>query len=243
MAGPDHCMARRECATEIVALAGKLRDPVLELLGRRLHLVAMLETGAVTEADDEALAYRTVARALRHPLYQWCVPLWRGMCALLDGRFDDCRAALDEATALGARAASENAAILVATQRWCLLAELGDRTALETVLTQLEAMDLAGGWPQVTRSLLLAQLGRTDESRAQLDAPAPPAAHASPRLRVARHAGTSRRDGRHHRSAPGRELGVPGVVALRPAFRRGRNRCGAARAGAPPSRRSRRRGG
>jgi hypothetical protein len=173
MAGPDHCAARRQYASEIVALGGQLRDPVLELLGRRLRLVALLETGALAEADAEVLAYRATAQLLRHPLYLWYVPLWRGMRALLDGRLDDCRAALGETAALGARAASENAAMLVATQRWCLLAQLGDRKALETVLAEFEAMDLAGGWPQVTHGLMLAQLGRTDDARAQLDAATP----------------------------------------------------------------------
>jgi type II secretory pathway predicted ATPase ExeA len=173
MAGPDHCGQRRQYASEIVMLAHQLRDPALELLGRRLRMVAMLETGAIAEADAEMLAYRTVAQALRHPLYLWYVPLWRGMRALLEGRYDGCRAALEETAALGAQAASDNAAMLAATQRWCLLAELGDAESLTTMLAQFEAMELAGVWPQIVRGLLLAQLGRIDDARAQLDVTAP----------------------------------------------------------------------
>ena len=59
---PDHCGQRRQYATEIVTLARRLRDPALELLGRRLRVVVMLETGAIAEADAEMLAYRTVGR-------------------------------------------------------------------------------------------------------------------------------------------------------------------------------------
>jgi hypothetical protein len=173
VAGPDHCRQRGEYATEIVTLGQRLRDPAWELLGRRLRLVAMLEIGAMADADAEVLAYRTVAQSLRHPLYLWYVPLWRGMRALLEGRYDDCRAALDETAALGARAASDNAAMLVVTQRWCLLAELGDRDALTTMLAEFDAVDLAGIWPHISRGLLLAQLGRLDDARAQLDATAP----------------------------------------------------------------------
>lgn len=173
MAGPDHCDQRREYATEIVSLARRRRDLALELLGRRLRLVAMLETGAFADADAEMLAYRTVAQTLRHPLYLWYVPLWRGMRALLEGRYDDCRTALEETTALGVRAGSDNAAMLAATQHWCLAAELGDRESLTAIFAQLEATDLAGVWPQVTRGLVLAQLGRIDDARAQLDATAP----------------------------------------------------------------------
>jgi hypothetical protein len=97
IAGPDHCAARRAHATEIIDLAARLRDPVLGLLGRRLRLVALLETGAIADWEADALAYRAAAEALRHPLYLWYVPLWRGMRALAAGRADECRAALTEA--------------------------------------------------------------------------------------------------------------------------------------------------
>ena len=116
IAGPDHCAARRAHATEIIDLAARLRDPVLGLLGRRLRLVALLETGAIADWEADALAYRAAAEALRHPLYLWYVPLWRGMRALAAGRADECRAALAEAAAIGERAASGNAIMLVQTQ-------------------------------------------------------------------------------------------------------------------------------
>ena len=173
LSGPDHCSQRRQYATEIVTLGQRLHDPAWELLGRRLRLVALLEAGAMAEADAEVLAYRTAAQSLGHPLYLWYVPLWRGMRALLEGRYDDCRAALDETAALGARAASHNADMLLVTQRWCLLAELGDRESLTAMWAQFGAIDMAGIWPQIARGLLLAQLGLLDDARAQLDATAP----------------------------------------------------------------------
>ncbi len=123
IAGPDHCAARRAHATEIIDLADRLRDPVLGLLGRRLRLVALLEAGAIADWEADVLAYRAAAGALRHPLYAWYVPLWRGMRALAVGRADECRAALAEATAIGERAASGNATMLVQTQLWCLRAD------------------------------------------------------------------------------------------------------------------------
>ena len=88
---PDHCAERRDRATEIIDIAGRLRDPVLGLLGRRLRLVALLEAGAIAEWEADALVYQTAAEALRHPLYAWYVPLWRGMRALAAGRFGECR--------------------------------------------------------------------------------------------------------------------------------------------------------
>ena len=119
------------------------------------------------------LAYRAAAEALRHPLYAWYVPLWRGMRALAAGRIDECRAALAEAAAIGERAASGNAFMLVQTQLWCLRAEEGDTAGLLGMLPDLETVAVPAPWLQVTRALVLAQAGRTEDARAQLEAVVP----------------------------------------------------------------------
>jgi len=173
IAGPDHCAARRAHATEIIDLAARLRDPVLGLLGRRLRLVALLEEGAIADWEADALAYRAAAEALRHPLYAWYVPLWRGMRALAAGRFGECRAALAEAAVTGERAASGNATMLVQTQRWCLHAEEGDTAGLLGMVDKLEKVPVPAPWLQVTRALALAQAGRAEDARAQLEAVVP----------------------------------------------------------------------
>jgi AAA ATPase domain len=173
IAGPDHCAERRDHATEIADIAGRLRDPVLGLLGRRLRLVALLEAGAIADWEADALAYQTAAEALRHPLYAWYVPLWRGMRALAAGRFGECRDALAEAAGTGARAGSRNADMLVATQQWCLHAEQDDVAGLLTMLPQLDTAPMPGSMLQVTRALVLAQIGRTGEARAQFEAVVP----------------------------------------------------------------------
>jgi AAA ATPase domain len=173
IAGPDHCAARRAHATEIIDLAARLRDPVLGLLGRRLRLVALLEAGAIADWETDVLAYRAAAEALRHPLYLWYVPLWRGMRALAAGRAGECQAALAEAAAIGERAASGNAFMLVQTQLWCLRAEEGDTAGLLGMLPELETVTVPAPWLQVTRALVLAQAGRTEDARAQLEAVVP----------------------------------------------------------------------
>ncbi|HEY2691509.1 MAG TPA: AAA family ATPase [Streptosporangiaceae bacterium] len=172
-AGPDHCPARLAHAAEIIDIAARRRDPVLELLGRRLRLVALLETGAIADWDTETRAYRVTAEALGHPLYLWYVPLWRGMRALMDGRFADCRDATDAAAEIGHRAGSGNAELLVGTQRWCLAAEAGQAEEIGRLLGELERIDMGAVWAQVTRALVLAQLGRVGDSWAQFDAIAP----------------------------------------------------------------------
>lgn len=172
--GPDHCRDRLALAAEIVGVARVLPDPVLELLGRRHRLLALLETGAFADADTEALAYETAVRPLRRPLYAWYVPLWRGARALLEGRYDDCAAALEETEAVGRAAGSSNAALLAGTQRWCLYTETGDREALDRLVAGMPPLDrLPGLWPRVTLALLAAQSGRPQEAARRLSAVAP----------------------------------------------------------------------
>src|SRR5262249_47942698 len=107
--GPDHRTARQRWAEEMIGCARQARDVPLELLGRRFRLVALLEAGAVSDAEAEAVAFEAAARLLRQPLYDWYVPLWRGMRALFQGRFTDCEAALADTEDLGRRSGSGNA--------------------------------------------------------------------------------------------------------------------------------------
>ncbi len=173
IAGPDHHAERRASATEIIEIACRLRDPVLGLLGRRLRMVASLEAGALADWEADALAYQTAAEALRHPLYAWYVPLWRGMRALAAGRAGECRDALAEAAAIGARAGSVNASVLVATQWWCLYAQEGDTAGLLGLLPLLDTVPMPGPTIQITRALTLAQAGRPEEARREFEAVAP----------------------------------------------------------------------
>ena len=231
IAGPDHCAARLAHATEIIGIAARLRDPVLGLLGRRLRLVALLEAGAIADWDADALAYQIAAEALRHPLYAWYVPLWRGMRALAAGRADECRTALAEAADLGARAGSRNATMLVATQRWCLRAEEGDTAGLLAMLPELDTVripSLAPGHPG-------ARAGpgrRAEDARAELEAV--PCLPRWPGIRSGCPRGPAGRDPRADRPASRGALGLRRAGALRRAVRgRGHLRRGP-RASAPP---------
>ena len=76
-AGPDHTADRLAAAGEIVTLAQRAGDLPLELLGRRLRVVALFESLQLAEVDREIGAYARTADALGDPLYAWYVPLWR----------------------------------------------------------------------------------------------------------------------------------------------------------------------
>ena len=110
-----------DAAGEVVALGSALDDRRLELLGRRLLIVALLELGAVTEVDAQIRMYSAAAEVIREPLYRWYVPLWRGTRALMAGRVDDSTALCAEAASLGADADSVNAVMLTLTQQWVRL--------------------------------------------------------------------------------------------------------------------------
>jgi len=173
MAGPEHSRSRVDWAGEIVTTAVAHRSPALELLGRRVRLVALLEAGDISGADGEVRAYAVTAASFRQPLYSWYVPLWQAMFALSEGRVGDCEAHLADAERLGRGAGSGNAEPLLGTLRWCLLSELDDRARLAELFAGVDLTSYGGVWPYVATALVAAQLGRTGEAAARLDALAP----------------------------------------------------------------------
>jgi len=178
MAGPEHSRSRVDWASEIVTTAVRQRSPAVELLGRRLRLVALLEVGDITAADAEARAYAVTAAGLRQPLYGWYVPLWQAMRALSEGRIGDCEAYIVDAERLGRSAGSGNAVPLLGTLRWCLATEQDDRAGLVELFAGVDLTLYGGVWPYVAMALVVAQQGRIGEAAARLDAVAPRLAEA-----------------------------------------------------------------
>ncbi len=169
-AGPAHTEARLEEATEVIALASALGDRGLELMGRRLRLVALLELGDTRAADAEVQGFARLAEALGQPLYLWYVPLWRGLRAFQDGRLDEAERLTAEAAATGARAHSENAAMLTGVQRWFALRERGrSQEALEANRRLSGLVADLGVQTYPSLALALAEAGRRAEAGAWLD--------------------------------------------------------------------------
>ena len=65
IAGPADVERRLDAAAEILACASAASDTPLELLGRRLRVVALLEAGAVAEVDEEIAAFAARSRSAR----------------------------------------------------------------------------------------------------------------------------------------------------------------------------------
>ena len=169
ISGPTHSEARRDAAAEVVSLGVRAGERRLELLGRRLLLVALLELGEIADVDAQIRAFSAAADTIREPLYRWYVPLWRGMRALMAGRIEESAASCDEAEAVGALAHSANAAMLVMTQRWVRLRVEG-RLAEAAQLIDEKGFELFGELAGSYAVTALSRLhtGDVDAARAQL---------------------------------------------------------------------------
>jgi len=130
IAGPAHSEERLATAGRIVDLAISAKNPELELLGRRLRVVALLELGDLSGMADEVDRFAATAHELRHPLFQWCVPVWRGTLALVAGRLDESGRLCERAGHWRERAGSVNAALVVEVQGMQRRVERGEFVAV-----------------------------------------------------------------------------------------------------------------
>ncbi|HTR96063.1 MAG TPA: AAA family ATPase [Trebonia sp.] len=122
IAGPDYVPERAESATRMLSLASAPPEASLQrqaavLLARRLLLVALLERGDVSGAQEQAVAYERLARHLGIPRYGWLPEIWRAMRAQLDGDPDGALEHAAAAEAIGRRAHSVNAELMAFTVR------------------------------------------------------------------------------------------------------------------------------
>ncbi|HYY23740.1 MAG TPA: hypothetical protein VE780_17890, partial [Thermoleophilaceae bacterium] len=174
IAGPADTERRREESGEIIRLAVSTGDRATELLGRRLLVVALFELGEVGALDAEIEAYARLAGLVRQPLYGWYVPLWRGARALMQGDLARSRKLADQASAVGAQAQSENAAILADALRWYVEREAGVFDPSPAVFDRLLPLEPAlGTQVSVTIALVIAEAGRHDQARSRLNSAAP----------------------------------------------------------------------
>jgi hypothetical protein len=172
IAGPDDVERRLAESTEIIELAEVAADGGLELLGRRLRFVALLEAGDVPAAIAEMSAFARRAAEVGNPLYSWYVPLWRGMWALAAGDVATAEEAAAEAAHIGERAGSENAPMLATVLRAELAHEAGRVDQMAALLDEVtgvmgELAQSAQAFGSMARFFV--DMGRSVEASAILD--------------------------------------------------------------------------
>jgi DNA-binding SARP family transcriptional activator len=107
--GPDYTRERLELADEMLALARRAEDAVLELQARTWRIVDLDELGDRPALEAELDAYADVAARIGLSVYSWWVPAWRSARAYLAGRLADAARLQRRAGELGRRAGDRNA--------------------------------------------------------------------------------------------------------------------------------------
>ena len=162
--GPERLGERLACAEEIVGLALRAGQRELEIAGRQGVIADSLESGDVQRADTEAALYAALAEDLRVPQYRWWITSYRGMRALMDGRFADGERLGQDALALGQSARSEDATQALGAQLFALRREQGRLAELDALLRGfVERFPTVPGW-RTGLALLCAELRRPAEA-------------------------------------------------------------------------------
>jgi DNA-binding CsgD family transcriptional regulator len=170
--GPDRTeMAgeRLAVATEVVGLAERIGDRAMALRGRGLRRTDLLELGDLAGFDGDLAAAEQTAQELRQLHYHWQLPLARATRALLAGRFAEAEELAAEGLAIGRRAGDQAVGIYypgaVTTLRW-MQGRFGETVEL--------FQELAARFPALPvyhacLAAALAEAGRTDQARAEVE--------------------------------------------------------------------------
>jgi DNA-binding SARP family transcriptional activator len=106
--GPDHTPERLQLADEMLALARRGEDAVLELQARTWRIVDLDELGEGAAVEAELDAFADAAGRSGLSVYSWWVPAWRSARAYLAGRVTDAARLQRQAGESGRRAGDRN---------------------------------------------------------------------------------------------------------------------------------------
>jgi tetratricopeptide (TPR) repeat protein len=167
--GPENVAERLAVADEVVRLASDQNDTEGVLQGRVWLVIDRLELGDIQQVDVGIAACARLAESLRQPVYLWWTAVFRGMRALLDGRFEAAENLIPEALGIGQRVQSENALQVYATQMFLLRREQGRLAELEGAHRgMVEQYPDIPAW-RAGLAMLYRETDRRDEARRELD--------------------------------------------------------------------------
>jgi tetratricopeptide (TPR) repeat protein len=167
---PENVNERLEVAAELRRVAEQTGDPELELEGAGWTVVDLLELGDVQGADIQIAAASKLAEALQRPIWLWWTALLRCTRAQLSGRFDEAERLAEEALEVGRHGQAENAVSAYWQAMYNIRREQGRLAEVEpSVRNFIELYPALKAW-RAALALLLIELGRVDEARAEFEA-------------------------------------------------------------------------
>ncbi len=167
---PENVNERLEVASELRRVAEETGDPELELEGAGWTVVDLLELGDVQGADIQIAAASKLAEALQRPIWLWWSSLLRCTRAQLVGQFDEAERLAEATLEIGRRGQAENALNAYAQALFNIRREQGRLAEVEPAVRGfIEAYPMLVAW-RAALALMLIELGRTDEARAEFEA-------------------------------------------------------------------------
>jgi DNA-binding NarL/FixJ family response regulator len=160
---------RLAIATEAVSLAEQIGDRAMALRGRGLRRIDLIELGDLAGYDADLAAAERTAEELRQLRYRWQLPLAHATRALLAGRFTQAEELIEQGLAAGRRAGDQ----AVGNYYTGVIASLRFMQGRLGELTEL-ARDAAVRFPamvvfRAALAAMLAETGRADEARAEVE--------------------------------------------------------------------------
>lgn len=167
---PENVEERLVVAAELREVAEQTGDPELELQGAAWTIIDLMELGDIDGVDIQIAAVSKLADALHRPIWLWWASLFRGSRAQLDGRFDEAERLAQETLVIGQRGQAENALHYYAQEMYSIRREQGRLAEVEgAVRNFIELYPAIPAW-RSSLALLLIELGRPEEARAEFEA-------------------------------------------------------------------------
>ena len=165
--GTPRAGERLRLADELVELSEASGNLFWLVNARRMRAPTRLTLGQLTGFVADADALDRYGGELRSPLPLALAAEWRGLRALLEGRFDEVDALIEEVLRFAGQDANFRNACTA--QRWCLHYERGDLAEMLPVV--MVAVEHNPGLPGFRALLALThvELGHADDARRELD--------------------------------------------------------------------------
>jgi tetratricopeptide (TPR) repeat protein len=168
--GPQHVKQRLSWATEIQGLAQGARVGEALVYARSWLVICLLELGDMAAFDAELEAFTRAAEELQQPFPQCVAAICCATRVLMKGDFAEGERLSQQAFSVGQRMQMEGvAAGVFGMQMFALHRERGQLKELEPVLRLfLQQHGAKGAWPPGL-AVIYAELGRTEEARAEFE--------------------------------------------------------------------------